>query len=50
MATCQRCGGSGKCQVCNGYGKTGSVFSSQCQACDPKGTGRCDRCKGAGHT
>ena len=49
MATCGRCRGSGKCQVCDGRGKTGGFFTATCSACTPKGSGKCDRCKGTGH-
>jgi DnaJ-class molecular chaperone len=48
MATCPRCNGSGKCQVCKGYGKGGAIVTYECKACDPPGSGNCSRCRGKG--
>lgn len=41
---CDRCGGSGRCQVCGGGGRS---ISGTCSACD--GTGRCYYCNGQGY-
>lgn len=41
---CDRCGGSGRCQVCGGSGRS---ISGTCYACD--GTGRCYYCNGQGY-
>jgi hypothetical protein len=50
MGTCPPGSGLGKCEVCNGQGKQGSVIAAHGTACDPKGSGRRDRCKGTGRT
>lgn len=41
---CSRCGGSGRCQVCGGGGRS---ISGTCSACD--GSGRCYYCNGQGY-
>ena len=50
MAACAACTGSGKCSVCGGTGKVGTVFKGQCFTCKPDGSGKCASCGGTGQT
>jgi RecJ-like exonuclease len=46
QVTCSKCGGSGKCQNCDGTGKVLYVF--KCGECN--GSGKCQSCNGRGYT
>lgn len=49
MASCNPCGGTGVCDMCNGKGQhshTGSGKVETCKHC--RGTGKCGYCHGSG--
>ena len=43
---CPTCDGKGKCWVCKGTGRKGTLVTSRCDACN--GGKACPRCKGSG--
>jgi hypothetical protein len=47
METCPRCGDSGNCNLCDGYGYEFAGDGEGCQVCGHSGD--CPTCSGMGH-